>query len=66
VLLGMGELDVRVPLQHGHRMRDALTAAGNAPEYVVYPGEGHSWALLKHRVDFAERMERFLAKHLAP
>jgi dipeptidyl aminopeptidase/acylaminoacyl peptidase len=30
----------------------------------VYPGEGHGWGLLQHRVDFAERVERFLAQHL--
>ncbi len=64
VLLAMGELDVRVPLTHGKRMKEALEAAGNPPEWVVYPGEGHGWALPKHRIDFAERVERFLAQHL--
>jgi dipeptidyl aminopeptidase/acylaminoacyl peptidase len=64
VLLAMGELDVRVPLTHGTRMKEALEAAGNPPEWVVYPGEGHGWALPKHRIDFAERVERFLAQHL--
>ena len=24
----------------------------------------HRWALPKHRIDFAERVERFLAQHL--
>jgi len=65
LLLAMGELDRRVPLAHGKRMRDALEAAGNPPQWVVYPGEGHGWGLLKNRVDFAERIERFLAQHLA-
>ncbi|MFN7693620.1 MAG: prolyl oligopeptidase family serine peptidase [Burkholderiales bacterium] len=64
VLLAMGELDVRVPLTHGTRMKEALEAAGNPPVWVVYPGEGHGWALPKHRIDFAERVERFLAQHL--
>ena len=64
LLLAMGELDRRVPLAHGKRMRDALEAAGNPPQWVVYPGEGHGWGLLQHRIDFAERVERFLAQHL--
>ncbi|PZP33390.1 MAG: S9 family peptidase [Roseateles depolymerans] len=64
LLLAMGGADVRVPLAHGERMRDALTKAGNPPEWVVYPGEGHSWLLPESHIDFAKRMERFLAKHL--
>jgi dipeptidyl aminopeptidase/acylaminoacyl peptidase len=64
LLLAMGELDVRVPLAHGRRMKQALEAAGNPPEWVVYPGEAHGWVLPKNQVDFAERMERFLAKQL--
>jgi dipeptidyl aminopeptidase/acylaminoacyl peptidase len=64
VLLAFGEEDQRVPLAHGKRMRAALIKAGNEPEWVTYAGEGHGWALLKNKVDFAQRMERFLAKHL--
>ena len=64
VLLAFGEADLRVPLAHGKRMRDALRDAGNPPEWVTYSGEGHGFAVLKNRVDFAQRMEAFLAKHL--
>jgi dipeptidyl aminopeptidase/acylaminoacyl peptidase len=64
VLLAFGEADMRVPLAHGKRMRDALRDAGNPPEWATYPGEGHGFALLKSRLDFAQRMEAFLAKHL--
>lgn len=64
VLLAFGEGDMRVPLAHGKRMRDALSDAGNPPEWVTYPGEGHGLAVLKNRVDFAQRMAAFLAKHL--
>ncbi|WP_058936905.1 alpha/beta hydrolase family protein [Roseateles depolymerans] len=64
LLLAMGAADVRVPLAHGERMRDALVKAGNPPEWVVYPGEGHTWLLPESHIDFAKRMERFLAKHL--
>ncbi len=63
VLLGFGADDSRVPIFHGSRMRSALEAAGNPPEYVVYV-EGHSWRQ-RSWVDFAGRLERFLARHLA-
>jgi dipeptidyl aminopeptidase/acylaminoacyl peptidase len=64
VFLAFGQADLRVPLAHGKRMRDALREAGNPPEWVSYPGEGHGLAVLKNRVEFAERREAFLAKYL--
>jgi acetyl esterase/lipase len=64
VLLAFGEADRRVPLAHGERMRAALREAGNEPAWITYPGEGHGFAIVKNRIDFAERMEAFLAKHL--
>lgn len=64
VLLAMGGLDRRVPLEHGLKMRDALHAAGNPPQWVVYDDEAHGWVKLETRVDFATRLERFLAQHL--
>lgn len=64
LLLAMGEADVRVPLAHGTRMRDALEKAGNPPIWVSYPNEGHSWTLPATHVDFAKRVERFLGEHL--
>jgi dipeptidyl aminopeptidase/acylaminoacyl peptidase len=64
VFLAFGEADQRVPLAHGERMRAAMKKAGNSPEWVTYDGEGHGWYLLKNKVDFAQRMERFLARHL--
>jgi len=66
VLLAYGEQDRRVPLAHGKRMRDALKEAGNPPEWVIYEKEGHGFGLTKNRVDFAQRMKAFLAKHLQP
>jgi dienelactone hydrolase len=64
VMLAFGGVDQRVPLEHGTLMRDALRAAGNVPEWVVYPEEGHGWLRIESRVDFANRAERFLAKYL--
>lgn len=64
LLLAYGQVDRRVPIEHGLRMRDALRAAGNEPEWVTYADEGHGWLRVESRIDFAKRMERFLAKHL--
>lgn len=64
LLLAYGEQDAQVPKDHGHRLRDALTQAGHPPEYVEYENEGHGWQHMKTRLDFAQRVETFLAKHL--
>ena len=66
LLLAFGEADLRVPLAHGERLRKAMREGGNEPVWVTYAGEGHGFAVLKNRVDFAERMESFLAKYLQP
>jgi dipeptidyl aminopeptidase/acylaminoacyl peptidase len=64
VLLAFGRDDRRVPIEHGFRMRAALTAAGHPPEWIVYEGEGHGWRMEEHRLDFYRRVERFLAAQL--
>ena len=64
VLLVHGEEDQRVPLNHFKRMRDALKAAGNPPEIQTYPDEGHGWADTANQIDYAQRVEAFLAKNL--
>ncbi len=66
LLLGYGAEDLRVPLAHGRRLREAMQKAGNEPEWVVYPEEAHSWRKTATRADFARRMEAFLARHLTP
>jgi dipeptidyl aminopeptidase/acylaminoacyl peptidase len=64
VLLAFADDDRRVPLAHGERMRKAMRDAGNEPVWVTYAGEGHGFGNVKNRVDFAQRMEAFLARHL--
>lgn len=64
LLLAYGEDDLRVPLTHGTRLREALIKAGHPPEWIVYPNEGHGWQHLSTRVDFAQRVEAFLQRHL--
>jgi dipeptidyl aminopeptidase/acylaminoacyl peptidase len=64
LLLAFGALDHRVPLEHGTRLRSALRAAGQEPEWIVYADEGHGWLREENKIDFARRMEAFLAKYL--
>ena len=64
MLMAFGESDVRVPLAHGERMRSAMMKNKQDPEYVVYVDEGHGWAKMENRLDWANRMERFLGKYL--
>ncbi|MDO9095138.1 MAG: hypothetical protein Q8R98_22950 [Rubrivivax sp.] len=47
-------------------MRQALIDAGRPPEWVEYSDEGHGWYKLENRLDFAARLEAFLARHLKP
>jgi len=64
LLLAYGAWDVRVPLVHGEKFRDAIKPHTSAVEWVVYPNEGHGWARPENRVDFWTRVERFLARHI--
>jgi dienelactone hydrolase len=64
MLLAYGAEDQRVPIDHADRIRAAMRQAGNEPEYVVYAGEGHGWLKVENRIDFWQRVEKFLAKNL--
>jgi len=64
LLMAFGGNDLRVPLNHGTLMRDALRSAGQKPEFVIYDGEGHGFLKLENRVDFYTRVEKFLAANL--
>jgi len=64
MLLAYGAEDSRVPIDHGDRIRAAMRASGNEPEYIVYAGEGHGWFKVENRIDFWTRVEKFLAKNL--
>lgn len=62
LLMAYGAWDVRVPLIHGEKMRDALKGRNPNVEWVVYGNEGHGWSHVENSVDFWTRVERFLAK----
>ena len=64
VLLAYGGKDERVPLIHGEKMRDALKPHNAQVEWVEYRDEGHGFVDPETQVDFWERVEKFLSKHL--
>ncbi len=64
VLMAYGGLDFRVPLVHGERMRDALLANGTPVEWIAYTEEGHGFMLESTRMDFYQRVARFLDRHI--
>jgi dipeptidyl aminopeptidase/acylaminoacyl peptidase len=66
VLLVYGGADQRVPIFHGEKFRDALSKTNPSVEWVEYRKEGHGWNLMKNRVDFWGRVERFLDHYIGP
>lgn len=66
LLLAYGAQDRRVPIDHGSRLRNAVSAHNANLEWVLYADEGHGWMLPANKVDFWTRVERFLERHLKP
>ncbi|MET3108498.1 dipeptidyl aminopeptidase/acylaminoacyl peptidase [Oxalobacteraceae bacterium GrIS 2.11] len=64
LLLAYGSADTRVPLVHGEKFYEAVKKGNPDVEWVVYEGEGHGFALLKNRVDFWTRAEKFLDRNI--
>ena len=64
LLLAYGGSDMRVPIYHGKKFRDAVQQTNQQVEWVEYDEEGHGWALPKNRYDFWTRVEKFLNRHI--
>jgi dipeptidyl aminopeptidase/acylaminoacyl peptidase len=64
LLLAYGGADRRVPIVHGVRLRDAVQKTNPHVEWVEYVEEGHGWFLVKNRVDFWTRVEKFLERNI--
>lgn len=64
LILAYGKEDVRVPYEHGQRLRDATRGLNSNVQYIEYGGEGHGWRLLSTNVDFWGRVEKLLADHV--
>ncbi|MES3003147.1 MAG: prolyl oligopeptidase family serine peptidase [Pseudomonadota bacterium] len=64
LLLAHGGADRVVPIDHGVKMRDAVRKTNPNVEWVEYTEEGHGWSLVKNRVDFWTRVEKFLDRNI--
>jgi len=64
VLMAYGSQDIRVPIEHGRKLRSAIATPRDDIEWVVYTGEGHGWFKEENRIDFWTRVEKFLDKYL--
>jgi pimeloyl-ACP methyl ester carboxylesterase len=60
LLPAYGGADQHVPIFHGKKFHDAVTKTNHSEEWIEYPEEGHGWYLMKNRVDFWSKVERFL------
>jgi dipeptidyl aminopeptidase/acylaminoacyl peptidase len=66
VLIIQGEDDRIVPEKQARRMISALEKAGQKPESLFLPEEGHNFAGQKGRIQMFKKIESFLLKHLGP
>ena len=64
LLMAYGAADKRVPLFHGNKFYQAVKQGNKDVEWVVYPEEGHGWALRETRLDFWGRVEKFLDRNI--
>jgi dipeptidyl aminopeptidase/acylaminoacyl peptidase len=64
VLMAYGGADVRVPLEHGTRMKAALDKAGAKYEWMVMDGEGHGFRDPANQKTFYEAVAKFLDRNL--
>jgi dipeptidyl-peptidase-4 len=64
LLVVHGSADFNAPIACSDALVNALLKAGKEFEYMVYPGEPHSWVKPEVHRDFFLRMERFLDAYL--
>jgi dipeptidyl aminopeptidase/acylaminoacyl peptidase len=66
LLLAHGGVDQRVTLEHATQLRSALEARHAPLTWIEYRDEGHGWYLPANRVDFYDRMVKFLDANIGP
>jgi dipeptidyl aminopeptidase/acylaminoacyl peptidase len=64
VLLIHGGKDEICPKDYAYDMRDKLKAAGNPPEWLFEPDEGHGFYDVENRRKVLVKLEEFLGKHI--
>jgi dipeptidyl aminopeptidase/acylaminoacyl peptidase len=60
LLMAYGANDVRVPITHGTKFRDAVAHTNRNVEWHVYNGEGHGLRQDERRIDYWKHVEAFL------
>lgn len=66
VFLIHGGQDLRVPISHANRMRSALRAAGNEPQWLVKRNEGHGFYRMEHQRELYGQLLAFFDKAIGP
>ncbi len=66
VLLAHGTADEQVPMAHSEALREALTAAGNPPEWLPLPREGHGIWDEDHRRTYYRTLLAFFDRTMPP
>ena len=64
LLIGQGANDPRVKQAESDQIIEAMRAKGLPVTYVLYPEEGHGFAVPENRLSFMAIAEAFLAAHL--
>jgi dipeptidyl aminopeptidase/acylaminoacyl peptidase len=64
LLIGQGANDPRVKQAEADQIIGAMRAKGLPVTYVLYPEEGHGFAVPENRISFNAIAEAFLAAHL--
>ncbi|MEO7067898.1 MAG: S9 family peptidase [Rhodanobacter sp.] len=64
VFLIHGEDDQRAPFSQAKAMRAALDAAHKPYEWLSKPGEGHGFYTEENNIEFYNRLQAFLEKHI--
>ena len=64
MLIGQGANDPRVKQAEAEQIVDAIAKHRGNAVYVLYTDEGHGFVRPENRLDFAARMEKFLADNL--
>lgn len=62
--IAAGNLDQRAPAKHSIRLRDAMSAAGNPPAWMLKDDEGHGFVRLDNMRAFYSELLAFLDTHL--
>lgn len=64
VLMAYGTADRYVPATQGEQLFKTVKAHNPGAEFVAYPDEYNGWYMQKTKIDFWNRVEQFLDKHI--